>query len=173
MPASYTIAEHIVNRLAALGAAHVFAVPGNYTAQFLQVAYASGKLAYIGTTNEMEAGYAADAYARLRGIGVACVTYGVGSLSLLNAIAGAYVERCPVVLINGTANADKVRQLVSQGVLFAHAIDTVRTDAAAFRSYTAATVVVDRPQDAARRIDEALRACITHKLPVYIEVHDD
>ena len=69
----------------------------------------------IGTTNEMEAGYAADAQARLNGIGVACVTYGVGSFSALNAIAGAYVERCPVVLINGTANADKAQPTGAAG----------------------------------------------------------
>jgi indolepyruvate decarboxylase len=168
----YTVAEYIVDRLAALGVRHVFHVPGNYSAQFLITAQASGKLVCIGTTNEMEAGYAADAYARLRGIGVACVTYGVGSFSLLNAIAGAYVERCPVVLINGSANADKASQLVSQGVLFAHAIDTIRTDESIFRHVTADTAVIAAPEDAPAHIDRVLRACITHKQPVYLEVRD-
>ena len=126
----------------------------------------------IGTTNEMEAGYAADAQARLNGIGVACVTYGVGFLSALNAIAGAYVERCPVVLINGTANADKAQQLVRQGVLFAHAIDLLRTDEAVFRHVTADAAVITAPDDAPAQIDRVLRTCITEKRPVYLEVQD-
>jgi indolepyruvate decarboxylase len=168
----YTVTDYIVDRLAALGVRHVFHVPGNYSAQFLIAAQESGKLTCIGTTNEMEAGYAADAYARLQGIGVACVTYGVGSFSLLNAIAGAYVERCPVVLINGSANADKATQLVNQGVLFAHAIDTIRTDESIFRHVTADTAVITSPEDAPAHIDRVLRACITHKQPVYLEVRD-
>jgi TPP-dependent 2-oxoacid decarboxylase len=81
---TYSVANYIVDRLAALGARHVFNVPGNFSAQFLSAAHASGKLMCVGTTNEMEAGYAADAQARLNGIGVACVTYGVGSFSALN-----------------------------------------------------------------------------------------
>jgi indolepyruvate decarboxylase len=166
----YTIANHIVTRLRALGAEHVFCVPGNYCAGLLDAL--PGRLEYVGTTNEMEAGYAADAYARLRGIGVACVTYGVGSFGLLNAIAGAYVERCPVVLLNGTARADKARQLVDQGVLFAHAIDPMRTDEEIFRPVTTATAVIHSPADAAAIIDRTLRACITEKRPVYIEVQD-
>jgi indolepyruvate decarboxylase len=169
---AYTVANYIVDRLIALGARHVFNVPGNYSAQFLITAQASGKLVCVGTTNEMEAGYAADAQARLNGIGVACVTYGVGSLSALNAIAGAYVERCPVVLINGTANADKAQQLVREGVLFAHAIDPLRTDESVFRHVTADAAVITAPEDAPAQIDRVLRACITEKRPVYLEVRD-
>jgi indolepyruvate decarboxylase len=169
---TYSVANYIVDRLAALGARHVFNVPGNYSAQFLITAHASGKLVCVGTTNEMEAGYAADAQARLNGIGVACVTYGVGSFSALNAIAGSYVERCPVVLINGAANADKAQQLVRQGVLFAHAIDPLRTDEAVFRHVTADAAVITAPDDAPGQIDRVLRACITEKRPVYLEVQD-
>jgi indolepyruvate decarboxylase len=169
---TYSVANYIVDRLAALGARHVFNVPGNYNAQFLITAQASGKLVCVGTTNEMEAGYAADAQARLNGIGVACVIYGVGSFSALNAIAGAYVERCPVVLINGTANADNAQQLVRQGVIFAHAIDPLRTDEAVFRHVTADAAVITAPDDAPGQIDRVLRACITEKRPVYLEVQD-
>ncbi|WP_434046807.1 MULTISPECIES: alpha-keto acid decarboxylase family protein [Sorangium] len=172
MTASYTIADYIIDRLAALGAEHLFTVPGNYCAEFLSAADASGKIECIGTVNELEAGYAADAYARLRGIGVACVTYGVGSLSLINAIAGAFVERCPVVLLNGSPRADKAKQLVEQGVLFAHAIDTMRTDESIFRNITADTAVILDADDATARIDRVLIACITEKRPVYLEVRD-
>jgi indolepyruvate decarboxylase len=150
----------------------LFQVPGNYTAQFLNRVQASGKIRCVGTINELEAGYAADAYARLRPIGVACVTYGVGSFSLYNAIAGAFVERCPVVLINGRASVSKAALLAEKGVLFAHAIDTIRTDQLIFAPITAASAVITDPEDAPRQIDRVLRACITEKKPVYIEVPD-
>ncbi|PVE20698.1 hypothetical protein DC522_30750 [Microvirga sp. KLBC 81] len=172
MPDVYTVSDYIVDRLSALGLRHIFAVAGNYTASFLITAQGSGKITCIGTTNEMEAGYAADAYARLNGLGVACVTYGVGSLSLLNAIAGAYVERCPVVVINGSANAKKAEQLVQQGVLFAHAIDPLRTDELIFRPITEATAVITDGEDAPAQVDRVLRACLASKRPVYLEVRD-
>jgi indolepyruvate decarboxylase len=169
---SYTVSDYIIDRLSALGTKHLFTVPGNYCAEFLIAAQKSNKIDCIGTTNEMEAGYAADAYSRLRGIGVVCVTYGVGTGSLLNAIEGAFVEFCPVVLINGSAKAEKAQQLVRQGVLFAHAIDTIRTDEAIFRPVTAATAVITDPKDAPREIDRVLRTCVAEKRPVYLEVRD-
>ena len=109
---------------------------------------------------------------RTERIGVACVTYGVGSFSLYNAVAGAFVERCPVVVLNGTANADKTRQFKEQGVLFAHAIDPLRTDELIFRPITAATAVVTDPYDAPGQIDRVLRACVAESRPVYLEVPD-
>lgn len=169
---SYTVAKYLVHRLTRdLGAAHLFGVPGNYTAEFLMVAHGGG-LESIMTTNELEAGYAADAYARLRGVGVACTTYGVGSFSLYNAIAGSYVERCPVVLVNGSPQASKAEQLRRQGVLFAHAIDPLRTDELIFRPVTAATAVIEDPEEAPREIDRVLGACMTELRPVYLEVRD-
>lgn len=167
----YTVAKYIVDRLAALGVGHVFQVPGNYTAQFLLEAERSGKLKCIGTTNEQEAGYAADAYARLYGLGVLCTTYGVGSLSAMNAIAGARVELCPVVLINGGPNRSKTAALEEYGVKFAHAIDTQVTDERLFRELVPTAVVTD-PADAPEQIDAILRTCITTGLPVYLESRD-
>jgi indolepyruvate decarboxylase len=168
----YSVSNYLLDRLAALGAQHIFGVPGNYNAQFLFAAQNDGRLTYVGTTSELEAGYAADAYSRMKRIGVACVTYGVGSFSLYNAIAGAFVERCPVVLINGTANADKARQLASQGVLFAHAIDTLRTDELIFQPITADRAVIRDPRDAPAQIDRVLRACVKESRPVYLEIPD-
>ena len=73
-----TVAEYIAIRLKQLGAEHLFCVPGNYSAEFLLAAQKAG-IECVGTTNELEAGYAADAYSRYKGIGVCSVTYGVGS----------------------------------------------------------------------------------------------
>jgi indolepyruvate decarboxylase len=175
-----TVKEYLIHRLVQLGGTHMFGVPGNYNAEFLLAAQRSGILSWIGTTNEMEAGYAADAYARLSGrIGICCVTYGVGSFSLLNAFAGSHVEVLPVVLINGSAPEAKAQQLVSQGVLFAHAIDPVRTDERVFRQITdplrragapILTAVIRDPFDAPGQIDAVLRGCMGSGRPVYLEV---
>lgn len=165
-----TVAEYLNARLAALGLKHLFCVAGNYTAEFLLSAQPTGKIERVTTRNEQEAGQAADAYARLNGIGCCCTTYGVGSLSAAEAIAGAYVEFCPVVLINGGPPTEKARQLVEQGVLFAHAIDLKRTDEALFSPITVAQAVLTSGRSAASEIDRVLKACLAHRRPVYLEV---
>src|SRR4051794_37012959 len=185
-----TVKQYLIDRLAELHGkgedgpppAMMFGVPGNYNAEFLLAAEHSGKFKWVGTTNEMEAGYAADAYARLtRRIGICCVTYGVGSFSALNAFAGSHVEVLPVVLINGSAPSTKVQQLINQGVLFAHAIDTVRTDEGVFKQITdpvrsqdlILTAVIRDPADAPAQIDAVLGGSLATGRPVYIEVLQD
>jgi indolepyruvate decarboxylase len=167
-----TVAQYIVARLQALGVRHLFQIPGNYTSDFLKAADKSGAIACINTTNELEAGYAADAYARLHGIGVACVTMGVGSFSAYNAIAGAFVEFCPVLLLNGSARRSKVEQMLRQGVLYAHAIDRERTDELIYQPVTAARAVITSGENAPAAIDHVLRTMLTVRRPVYLEVHD-
>jgi indolepyruvate decarboxylase len=176
-----TVKEYLTAKLYALGARHLFTVPGNYNAEFLLAA--NKTLQCIGTTNELEAGYAADAYTRLsRRPGVCCVTYGVGSFSLLNAFAGSHVEFCPVIMINGSAPAHKTQQLLDQGVLFAHAIDPLRTDERIFRQITdpdrqpgdrPLAVVISDPADAPKQIDDLLLASAFLRRPVYLEVPQD
>ncbi|MCA9188949.1 MAG: thiamine pyrophosphate-binding protein [Pirellulaceae bacterium] len=164
-----TVAEYLSLRLIELGADHLFSIPGNYTAEFLLSAQAIG-IDCVGTTNELEAGYAADSYARYRGIGVCCATYGVGSHSLYNAISGAYVEFCPVVLINGSPPPSKFENLKHRGILFAHAIDPIRTDAKIFEEVTVASAVICDPFEAPQEIDRVLGECVKTSRPVYIEV---
>jgi indolepyruvate decarboxylase len=89
-----------------LGITRLFGVPGNYTGPFLNTILEDdkSKLKITSMSNELVSGYAADAYARvqgLNGIGAVTSTYGVGSFSLLNAVAGSYVENIPVIVING------------------------------------------------------------------------
>ena len=64
----------------------------------------------ITMTHEPGAGFAADAYSRLNGIGLVCVTYCVGGLNVLNAIAGAYAEKSPVVVISGAPGGRTARK---------------------------------------------------------------
>ena len=107
---SYTVADHLVDRLAELGVDRVFGVPGDYSLGLLDHITHHPSVTWTGTTNELNAGYAADGYARLRGIAALCTTFGVGELSAINAIAGSYAEHVPVVHIVGSPALAKQAQ---------------------------------------------------------------
>src|SRR5690242_19977628 len=106
MTSSMTIGEYLIEKLHQHGARHVFGVPGDYILKFFDLLEQS-PLELINTCDEQAAGFAADAYARHRGIGVVCVTYCVGGLKITNAIAGAYAEKSPVIVISGSPGTNE------------------------------------------------------------------
>ena len=110
-----TVAEYLSLRLKEFGAEHLFAVPGDYAGPFLTVVDQGTTLTRVGVTNEWVAGYAADAYARLRGTGAMCLTYGVGTFGVLNGLAGSYVEQLPVALVIGSPSFDQRQGRASRG----------------------------------------------------------
>ncbi|MBM3857634.1 MAG: alpha-keto acid decarboxylase family protein, partial [Verrucomicrobia bacterium] len=94
-----TVAQYVAERFVALGVKHVFGVPGDYA---FPVDNALEKvMTWVGCANELNAGYAADGYARVHGAALLCTTYGVGELSALNAMMGAYAERVPIFHLVG------------------------------------------------------------------------
>ena len=96
------VGQYIVQRLAQLGVKHVFGLPGDYNMQFLDMIEDENKLKWVGCANELNASYAVDGYARSTGLpGALVTTFGVGELSALNGIAGAYTEKLPVIHIVG------------------------------------------------------------------------
>ena len=99
------LAQHILKRLHQHGCSHLHGVPGDYSLPFLSH-LSKSKVKWIGNCNELNAGYAADSYARITGLGALCTTFGVGELSALNAFAGSYAERVPVVHIVGMPHTD-------------------------------------------------------------------
>jgi TPP-dependent 2-oxoacid decarboxylase len=101
-PRITTVAGYLLARLAEAGLISIFGVPGDYNLPILDAIAARPGLAWIGMATEQGAGYAADSYARQRGLGALVTTFGVGELSAMNAIAGAYAEFVPVVHIVGT-----------------------------------------------------------------------
>ncbi len=103
MPARWTVGSYLVERLRQVGVRHVFGVPGDYVLGLMDEIVDS-EIEFVGTCNELGAGYAADAYARVNDVGAVCVTYAVGEFSLLNAIAGAFAERVSVIAISGGPN---------------------------------------------------------------------
>ncbi len=94
------VGQYLIQRLGKLGIKHIFGVPGDYVLRFYDMLTHSD-IEVVGTTREDCAGFAADAYARVNGLGAVCVTYCVGGLSTTNAIAGAYAEKSPGVVISG------------------------------------------------------------------------
>ena len=86
-----SLGQYLLHQLQARGLRHIFGVPGDYILRFYSLIENSA-IQHIGTTREDAAGFAADAYARVHGLGAACVTYCVGGLNLANPIAGAYAE---------------------------------------------------------------------------------
>src|SRR5204862_8327289 len=120
-------------------------------------------------THEPGAGFAADAYSRLNGIGLVCVTYCVGGLNVLNAIAGAYAEKSPVVVVSG-APGRKDRE---KDPLLHHKVKTFETQRRVYDEVTVASAVLLDEQCAAAEIVRCVEACLRHKRPVYIEVPHD
>lgn len=101
-----TLGRHLAHRLVQIGISDVFSVPGDFNLTLLDHLIAEPGLKNIGCCNELNAGYAADGYARQRGVGACVVTFTVGGLSIINAIAGAYSENLPVICIVGGPNTN-------------------------------------------------------------------
>lgn len=103
---AYTVGDYLLDRLAELGVSEIFGVPGDYNLEFLDHIIAHPRIRWVGNANELNAGYAADGYGRLRGMSALVTTFGVGELSAANAIAGSYAEQVPVVHIVGGPSKD-------------------------------------------------------------------
>ena len=93
--------RHLADRLVEIGCHTAFAVPGDFNLLLLDQLLTKPELNVAWTCNELNAGYAADGFARKQGIGCAIITFCVGGFSLLNAIGGAYSEDLPVIVISG------------------------------------------------------------------------
>ncbi|KAF9695610.1 hypothetical protein EKO04_006692 [Ascochyta lentis] len=164
------LAEYLFTRLNQLGASAVHGVPGDFNLDLLDYVEPSGLL-WVGNANELNAGYAADGYSRIRGIGALVTTFGVGELSAINAIAGAYAERAPVVHIVGTPN----RATQDGRVRVHHTFNdgNFRRFGEMHAHVTVAQTSLRDPLTAPGEIDRVLQQCLIHSRPVYIEVPVD
>src|SRR5688572_6467711 len=163
-----TIGQYLIARLLRHGVRHVFGIPGDYVLGFYDQLQSS-KLEVINTCDEQGAGVAADAYARVRGLGAVCVTYCVGGLKLANTTAEAFAEKSPVVVISG-APGMKERE---KNPLLHHKVREFDTQKKVFEQLTVASTVLSDPQIAFQEIDRVLRAALRYKRPVYIELPRD
>jgi indolepyruvate decarboxylase len=165
-----TVAGYLLTRLAEAGLISVFGVPGDYNLPILDAIADRPDLAWIGMATEPGAGYAADSYARLRGVGALVTTFGVGELSAANAIAGAYAESVPVVHIVGTpALAAREADVTLHHNLPGHDYDHFARMAA---EITAAQADL-RPATALEEIDRVLSIALRTSRPVYLTIPAD
>lgn len=166
--APQTIGEYLIRRLQDYGVTDVFGIPGDFVLGFYEQLQNS-PIRVIGCTREDNAGYAADAYARVHGMGAVCVTYCVGGLSLCNSIAGAFAEKSPVVVITGSPGIAERRN----DPLLHHRVRDFNTQQQVFEKITIANAALDDPLTAFREIDRCLEACARYKRPVFLELPRD
>lgn len=167
-PRNMPLGQFLFDYLHRNGVRHSFGVPGDFalpTFAWLE----RSKIQSITMCHEPGAGFAADAYSRINGIGLVCVTYCVGGLNVVNAIAGAYAEKSPVVVVSG-APGRKDRE---KDPLLHHKVKTFDTQRRVYDEVTVASTVLLDEQRAAEEIVRCVQACLRHKRPVYIEVPHD
>ncbi|PGH02873.1 hypothetical protein AJ79_07529 [Helicocarpus griseus UAMH5409] len=163
-----TVGEYLATRLAQIGIERHFVVPGDYNLILLDKLQAHPKLDEINCTNELNCSFAAEGYARAKGIAACVVTYSVGAFSAFNGIGGAYAENLPVILISGAPNTNDGPEFH----LLHHTLGThdfgYQFEMA--KKITAAAVAIRRASDAPRLIDYAIRKALLCRKPVYIEI---
>ena len=146
----------------------MFGIQGDYVLKFYEMLYNS-PLDLINTTDEASAGFAADAYARIKGFGAVCVTYGVGGLNLVNSIAEAYAELSPVLVISGSPGMAER----SADASLHHKVHDFDFQLKIFREITVAQAVLNDPETAADEINRVVNAVLKYKRPGYIELPRD
>ncbi|MFI4874205.1 MAG: alpha-keto acid decarboxylase family protein [Blastopirellula sp. JB062] len=163
-----SIGEYLIRRLQDYGLRDIFGIPGDYILSFYSMLEQS-PINMVGCTREDNAGFAADAYARVHGIGAVCVTYCVGGLSICNSIAGAYAEKSPVVVLTGSPG---LRERVNNPLLH-HMVREFDTQKEVFEKLCVAGAELSDPVTAFREIDRVLDAAARFKRPVYLELPRD
>lgn len=163
-------ADYLIEQLAKLGIRDVFGLPGDYDFEVIEAVQRNKNTAWIGCTNELNAGYAADGYARIKGYGAVITTYGVGELSAINAIAGSYAESVPVVMIAGVP----ATKFIKNNTLIHHNFEQPDYQAfyRAYTNVTAAQAYLDE-SNAKEEIDRVLSVMINEKKPIYIAIPVD
>ncbi len=169
----FTVADYLLTRLKQLQVTEVFQIPGDYVKHFTQTLEHFNGVNAIGAINELDAAYAADAYARTRGLGAVSLQYGASTFSALNAIAGAYVEFSPVVVISATPGADARQITKMYDVLYHHSTGNLSADQEVYKHVTVATETLSTSVGAPAKIDNLLIAAITYKRPVYIACYKE
>jgi indolepyruvate decarboxylase len=152
------------------GAAEIFGIPGDFALPFFKEIEASGILPLFTLSHEPGVGFAADAAARYRsGLSVAAITYGAGGLNMINAVAMAYSEKSPLVVISGAPG----RGEGDGGLALHHQVKHLGSQLAIYREITIAQAVLDDPETAPGEIARVLTAARDYSRPVYIEFPRD
>ncbi|MCA2499195.1 alpha-keto acid decarboxylase family protein [Staphylococcus xylosus] len=164
------VGQYLMDCLSNVGVDKVFGVPGDFNLTFLDDIISRDDLEWVGNTNELNASYAADGYARLKGIAAMVTTFGVGELSAVNGIAGSYAERVPVIQITGAPT----RAVEQAGKYVHHSLGEGRFDD--YRNMYASITTTQAyitPENAQSEIPRVISAALFEKRPVHIHLPID
>jgi len=162
---SPSVVAYALDRLADLGIAHVFGVPGDYAFPINDAVEVHERLQWVPSANELNAAYAADGYARRRGAGIVCTTYGVGELSALNGLMGSMAERLPVFHLVGTPS----QRIVRQGLICHHTLGDRNYER--FESISASACCVSArltPENAVIELERVIDKALEQSRPAYL-----
>ena len=162
------LTEYLFHRLRELGVEHTFGIPGDFVLPVYAVQEQVG-MATVVCAHEPGVGFAADAYARFRGLGVALVTYGPGALNTLNPVACAYAEQSPLLVVSGGPEVALRRPELH----LHHVIKTFESQLQIYREVTVDAAILDDPTSAPETIDRVLRRVVESKRPGYLEIPRD
>ncbi|MFT3963779.1 indolepyruvate/phenylpyruvate decarboxylase [Propionivibrio sp.] len=164
------LTESLLHALKAHGARQIFGIPGDFALPFFRIIEQTRILPLYTLSHEPAIGFAADASARITmGLGVAAVTYGAGALNMVNAVAAAYAEKSPVVVLSGGPGKGESRS----GLLLHHQAKTLDSQFQMYREITCDQVRLDDAARAPEDIARVLASCLRHSQPVYIEIPRD
>ncbi|KAL1819135.1 hypothetical protein ACET3Z_014004 [Daucus carota] len=163
-----TLGRHLARRLVQIGVNDIFSVPGDFNLTLLDHFIAEPGLELVGCCNELNAGYAADGYARSRGVGACVVTFTVGGLSVINAIAGAYSENLPVICIVGGPNSNDYG--TNRVLHHTIGLPDFSQELLCFQTVTCFQALVNNLEDAHELVDTAISTALQQSKPVYISV---
>lgn len=163
-----TVGEYLIKVLYNNNIKHIFGIPGDYVLGFYDLLNKS-KINIVTTCDEQGAGFAADAYARVNGLGAVCVTYCVGGLKILNTVAEAYAEKSPVIVISGAPGINERKQYP----MLHHIVNDFETQHNIFREVTIATAVLGDMKSVVSDIDRVISSVVRFKIPGYIELPRD
>jgi indolepyruvate decarboxylase len=164
------LTESLLHAFKANGARQIFGIPGDFALPFFRIIEESKILPLYTLSHEPGVGFAADAAARIDGtLAVAAVTYGAGALNMINAVAAAYAEKVPLVVLSGGPGSGESRS----GLLLHHQAKTLDSQFRIFEEITCDRVRLDDAARAPAEIARVLGNCLRHSRPVYIELPRD
>ena len=164
------LVESLLHALKDHGAHQIFGIPGDFALPFFRIIEQSKILPLYTLSHEPSVGFAADASARANmGLGIAAVTYGAGALNMINAVAAAYAEKSPLVVLSGGPGKGEARS----GLLLHHQTRTLDSQLQMFKEITCEQIKLDDAARAPADIARALASCLRHSEPIYIEIPRD
>lgn len=164
------VGQYLMDAVNVAGVDKIFGVPGDFNLAFLDDIISHDQVEWVGNTNELNASYAADGYARINGLGALVTTFGVGELSAVNGIAGSYAERVPVIAITGAPT----RAVESAGKYVHHSLGEGTFDdyRKMFEPITTAQGYIT-PENATTEIPRLIQAAINERRPVHLHLPID